>query len=816
MGGRYTPIVLNRLPGSGTLPRAVWWLLTACLMALSSPTHAQNVATPASGEVTIGVETFGVGGVARPGSWTGICLRVGLAPGLQPRAAAVQLLIRDEDGDTMYAEQRVTLSPGREQPVWLYVRVPANLSSTTVFTVVVHELTEAGGIARRLGVSRITPSRVARAEDQLIGVIGRRAYGVEQYELRAPPRSTSSHIGSAHERIEVVAGLPTTPQSFPDRWMGLAQYSAILWTDGLPSTLGVEGRAQALREWVYRGGHLIIVLPPVGGGWFAADNPIGDILPDARVRRVEGADLEPYRELLTDVEFVEQRLPGDVTLHTFTVESGTPAAEATQVINGPDGCVVVRRLVGTGMVTIVGIDLDSIRFAGGQMLRADAFWHRIFGNRFDVPSVSRVREEEQSGFPQANQYPVDSGIAGAITRSGFAGVGVLLAVIVFVAYWLIAGPGGYALLRMRGLAQHAWTIFVLTVAVFTLVAWIGARSLRQTDFSMEHLTLVDHVYGQPVQRTTTWASVFLPEYSDETVRVGEAGLDPRWIQAATTWSDPYATGGTLSFPDARGYRVESDAPFELRVPSRATAKQFRFDWLGGPRWSMPRPVDEAQAPSLDSRRQITGALIHDLPADMTDVLIILVEEQTLPNQALGRQPGELWARVRVVQRRTWQRGEVLDLASAFSAQAEGPLAQSAGADYFRSLTEGLVGTGSFPGLGASPPAQRARDITRDMARIALLPVLEPPLWGRRALQSAGRQGASVNRRETHGLDLGKWFTQPCLIIVGHVNTDACPTPVLSVRADREQEIPANGRTVVRWIYPMTPRPVRFGTVAAGN
>ncbi|TVQ77694.1 MAG: hypothetical protein EA380_07080 [Phycisphaeraceae bacterium] len=763
------------------------------------------------------METFGVGGVARPGSWTGICLRVGLAAGLQPRAAAVQLLIRDEDGDTMYAERRVTLSPGREQPVWLYVRVPANLSSTTVFTVVVHELTEAGGIARRLGVSRITPSRVARPEDQLIGVIGRRAYGVEQYELRAPPRSASSHIGSAHERIEVVAGLPTTPQSFPDRWMGLAQYSSILWTDGLPSTLGVEGRAQALREWVYRGGHLIIVLPPVGGGWFAADNPIVDILPDARVRRVEGADLEPYRELLTDVEFVEQRLPGDVTLHTFTVESGTPAAEATQVINGPDGCVVVRRLVGTGMVTIVGIDLDSIRYAGGQMLRADAFWHRIFGNRFDVPSVSRVREQEQSGFPQANQYPVDSGIASAITRSGVAGVGILLAVIVFVAYWLIAGPGGYALLRMRGLARHAWTIFVLTVAVFTLVAWIGARSLRQTDFSMEHLTLLDHVYGQPVQRTTTWASVFLPEYSDETVRVGEAGLDPRWIQAATTWSDPYASGGTLSFPDARGYRVESDAPFELRVPSRATAKQFRFDWLGGPRWSMPRPVDEAQAPSLDSRRQITGALIHDLPADMTDVLIILVEEQTLPNQALGRQPGELWARVRVVQRRTWQRGEVLDLASTFSAQAEGPLAQRAGTDYFKSLTEGLVGTGSFPGLGGAPPAQRARDITRDMARIALLPVLEPPAWGRVALQSAGQPlRAGVNRRETHGLDLGKWFTQPCLIIVGHVNTDACPTPVLSVRADREQEIPANGRTVVRWIYPMTPRPVRFGTAAAGN
>ncbi len=788
----------------------MWAILL--LLGSAGQLHAEEVTSPAGDGVTVGVESFGVGGVARPGGWTGICLRVGLAPGLQPRAVAVQLLIRDDDGDTMHAERGpITLSPGREQMVWIYVRTPSQMGPTNIFTVLVMELHESGQTGQRLSVARIAPSRLIEPTEQMIGVIGRRTLGIEQYELQAPARSASSHIGSSHEQVRVISGIQTSSNGFPDRWMGLSQFSTLLWTDGIPASLGTEGRAQALREWVHRGGHLVIVLPTVGGGWFVSDNPIADLLPDAAIRRVEDTSLEPYRRLLTDEEFAQEPLPTGVITHTFDIEQGTATVEATPVIIGPEGCVVARRIVGTGMVTVIGIDLGAVRYAGGQMLRADMFWHRMLGNRFDVPSPARAREEQSSGFPLGGVYELDSALAGAIMRSGAAGVGVLLAVIVFIAYWLIAGPAGYGILRLQGWARHTWIGFVFTVGVFTLIAWLGARSLRQTDFSMQHLTLLDHVYGQPVQRTTTWASVFLPEYSDETIRVGQAGLDSRWTQAACTWSDPFSLSDALSFPDARGYRVDSGMPMQLTVPSRATAKQFRFDWLGGPRWSMPRPVENIGIPLLDSHGEVTGGLVHDLPGDIQDVLFVLVEGQTLSVSDAPRESGELFAQIRFIGRPSWAPGEELNLSEIFATASEssGPLDRGAG--FLRTLVEGL-GTSGPLGFGSSSVMQRSRDVPRDMLRVALLPMLQPPAWGRPALQNVGRQSARVSRRETHGWDLGKWFTQPCLIIVGQLEVDSCPTPVFSARGGQERDIPTQGRTIIRWVYPLTPRPVSFGMV----
>jgi hypothetical protein len=60
----------------------------------------------------------------------------------------------------------------------------------------------------------------------------------------------------------------------------------------------------------------------------------------------------------------------------------------------------------------------------------------------------------------------------------------------------------------------------------------------------------------------------------------------------------------------------------------------------------------------------------------------------------------------------------------------------------------------------------------------------------------------------HGLDLSRWLTQPCVIVIGHLvqeDAGACPVP-LTVDGT---EIGSRGRTVVRWVYPLPPAPPRF-------
>ena len=64
------------------------------------------------------------------------------------------------------------------------------------------------------------------------------------------------------------------------------------------------------------------------------------------------------------------------------------------------------------------------------------------------------------------------------------------------------------------------------------------------------------------------------------------------------------------------------------------------------------------------------------------------------------------------------------------------------------------------------------------------------------------------------MDLGAWFTQPCLIVIGHIESGPTPTPVFVGGSGEGGEVgateaPSVGRTVVRWIYPLAPDPVRY-------
>lgn len=51
-----------------------------------------------------------------------------------------------------------------------------------------------------------------------------------------------------------------------------------------------------MREWVERGGHLVVILPAVGQDWLALSNrELADILPRAEVTRLEAEPLPSLR-----------------------------------------------------------------------------------------------------------------------------------------------------------------------------------------------------------------------------------------------------------------------------------------------------------------------------------------------------------------------------------------------------------------------------------------------------------------------------------------------------------------------------------------
>lgn len=772
-------------------------VLAAATFARAQQSGSDQAPPIPEGEVTIEADTFGFGGVVRAGEWMG--LRLALTDRAErPRPAAITLRIPDADGDVARMQRVVTLNPGRTQGVWLYARAPFSTTAGSVFTVTAHARSSGADAetARgpQIGAARIGPSRVIErnAGAQLIGVIGRRRVGLDQYTVRSPNRSDQPATG--HEPINLASGL--TPEDFPDAWMGLAPYQTLVWVDGDPSSLRLD-QAEAVLEWVRRGGHLVVVMPPVGQIWTnARANPLIDLVPAAEVVRNEGVNLERYRPMLTERE--DLPLPEDAVLHTFRPASDASSAEAAPILQGPDsGVVAIRRLVGTGAVTFVGFDLTDRRLLG--RLDAQRLWHRILGHRFDVISKAEAEQMQGAGdasFVRHGPVWLDEGIDAQINKTGRAGAGVLLGLVVFVIYFFLAGPLGFALLSKRGWRQHAWLAFIGSAAAFTLVAWGGARAIKPTQVDISHLTFLDHVYGQPVERARVWFNALLPTYGRQRVSIqppeGVSAQDEQSLQALSSWDSPEAD--PAGFPDRREYAVNARRPRAIDAPTRSTVKQFRADWLGPPQWRMPRPVDGGGI-GFDRQGGLRGSLVHDLPAPMQRVAVVLVRRQ-IPHQPLppgGAMPVEAWA-WKPFGSDEWSPGQRLDLSSL---TYESDQRDTRAEQYFETLAASMQ-TG---GLAGGLDRVRRSEPSKRFEMIAWHAMLEPPNW-----RDVGSRGKTLlSRRESHGWDLGRWFTQPCLIVVGQIAGEPSPIPI-AVDGERP---PSRGRTVLRWIYPLPPEPPSF-------
>jgi hypothetical protein len=283
--------------------------------------------------------------------------------------------------------------------------------------------------------------------------------------------------------------------------MGLEPFDTIVWNDVPPGSLGTT-RAAALREWVQRGGHLIVVLPRIGQSWTdEANNPLFDITPRVRVVRHEGVDLEPYRLLITRDSGL--MMPKGEIVQTLVPVTDAASDEAIPILVGPDGePVVVRRIVGAGAVTLIGLDLVSRWMGEKGMPEPEMFWHRVLGRRGELYQP----KANESFIAHRDPVTLDRDIPDQIAKSGRAEVGVFAGLIVFIAYWLVAGPLGYAALKRTRRRQHAWVAFMLVTGLFTAIAWGGAMIIRP-----QHLVWAEHGTG-----------ALMGQRADSELRAGDA------------------------------------------------------------------------------------------------------------------------------------------------------------------------------------------------------------------------------------------------------------------------------------------------------
>ena len=817
----------------------------------------------ADGPVTISLEHFGVGGHFRSGDIIGARFLLQGQIDL-PTPIEIAWELPDGNGDIAQVTRRLVLDPGQPVSTWLYARIPPQQDPTValneIYTVRVWAQTD-GRRTRELGSARISPANSVNPTvsvdltDDIFGVVGSGRMGLDSY---ATPSPGSTVIRSMNTNTNLARGI--RPQDLPDRWEGLSQFSALIWTEGSPQALTGDS-ARALREWIQRGGLFIIVLPESADPWGISAptrHPLTDLIPTWKVERIEAV---PIRSLLPVLSQSDRLLNPNATMPvTFFSEPGKdktfepltllPVPRVAQTgFPSPrrdtlDGKILaLTREFGHGRITVIGLDVDGLSRRALQtsgLPQGDIFWNRILARRADTPSSGEYQQLGQlKRLAIKTPTFVDLGrgelISDVIGMRGEAAVGILGAFLLFVVYWVIAGPGGFGILKWMKRERHSWAFFAATAICFGIGVWMIGGLVYSSRVRIQHLTVLDFVARSSVpqptdepllSRATTWFSAYLPGYGQTTV-----SIDPRSDRrnVLSGWSAP--GGMTSTFPNPARSAMPLETPATLQVSARATSASFEAHWMGTvPKdWGkvpfVPDPkraLEQTVMPGDPIRILLTGMIEHTLPGPLHDVGIIHItpirNHPPIPNAANAQinNPSDALPNIgRFAIMTTWQPNQPIelsqvlypggamgvdekigDLENAITKRFEEPFVD----DTLR-VTMNNLGQG---GIGGTISADRRR-LFLDM--LGMYNMLQPPNY----VTDPPTDAATVRVQRVLGrsIDISSWFTTPCLIVWGYLDAAECPIPI---EIDGEK-VPSVGTVLVRVIFPL-PLDERFAAPAS--
>lgn len=762
-------------------------------------------------EVLLDIEQgfLGLDGYVRPGTWTPIRLSVdNLAA--DDRDVIFRWEHQDEDGDRVSAERKVTLTRQRDdQPVWLYAAVPMTTSRDTRWNLRATDA-ESGEL---LAAASVQPNAelLLRDSEQLIAVTSTADLGLTDYQRHETQQAP----------IQLVRGLSLS--RLPDRWQGLEALSTFIWTQDLggdpADPLQVsEAALLALREWVYRGGHLVVMLPEVGQTW--TSSPLADMLPVSAGQLRQGEnETWPFLPWIGGSKSDEVQ---PLTVTRFDV--GVDDPRATVVLRDDDDePIVVAARYGFGRVTVVGMDLTapSVRLSA-DFSSQQRLWNHVFNWRFPVLSQALAEGEIRANRMLAaerisQQVNLIGFVPDRIAMSGTVGTLLIGAIFLFGLYWLVAGWLIQPILKRKGLERLTWVGFVGLVLAFAGVAWGGAALLRPSGKSVSHVTVLDYDGNTGVARGRAFVSMFVPTFGRSEIataspRIGALPTPPHNLISSPGFSPEAAETG---FVDTQSYTVMAAEPDTLDVPVRATSKQLMVDYLGavdGDMAGLARPFSIGVASPIvaDDRGWPVGEVRHTLPGTLTNVRIIFSQGEQIDSRGDVRQLApQVWSYVNAAGENRWSPGEPLVLKGRPEAKNREPLFTP-----FRQWNqinserdwkgEGFlgrrIGEQKGPGLGdlagAGTGAADESVIARHFELLSFFDALPAPDVRRDPDSVDWTPSFILSRRLGQRLDLTPLTHGRRVIILAHLRDSPLPVPLTI-----DGQTPAsNGWTVVRWIY----------------
>ncbi len=381
-----------------------------------------GIAAPVFGEVKITV-LAGAGGYVRTHAMTAV--QVLLENDETDRDGRVAVAFAGMGGASVRATRALALPPGSRKSLFLYLPTPSLADQ-----IIVRYETPRG---RKISELK-EPIRPLSCDVPVLGVVGISPGGL-------PPDEDGDR--KRYRRL-----MPQ-PDQLPTRHEGLEMYDAMLIAP-LPPIPISRDRTLALRDWVLRGGSLVLDVS----------------------RRTQALSQGVFVEMLPFFPLAGQQgvldvFGQEVLFTTGKVRQGEVLLES----NGHP--LVVRRSYGLGTVTCFAFDPSLPAFA--RWPGREAVWQEALSGLH----LAAPRKTEEDAFAAGvgfAQQQVAQALAKLVFHAPGTGVRLRLVLLLTGLYALIVGPGDYFLVKRLGKPNLTWVTFPAIVTLFTVGAYVGAKN----------------------------------------------------------------------------------------------------------------------------------------------------------------------------------------------------------------------------------------------------------------------------------------------------------------------------------------------------
>lgn len=338
-----------------------------------------------------------------------------------------------------------------------------------------------------------------------VGLIGDRTGGLVSRGSKANNGSSSPPGGGRDSQL-AFNDCYCKPETAPDRAAGYSALDILVIGEGAERM--TDGQWQAIGQWVLRGGSLVLV-----GGANAAYLRAPAVAPLLPIANMSGGSL---------ARFEGQNVPGYTFPPTpIAVTTGTPTLGATVVSRAPDGRpLLVAKSRGAGKILFVAFDPMERPLRGTT--ETAQLWQWLIQNARSPLSTSRVSQivqEKQSAFDEDNSGAT-VGVYGPRRGGGNAAAAVNpfritlpdigLIIGLFVAYFVLAVPVTFFVLRRIGKQELAWVTTPLLAVAFSFGLYLFTADLYKAGLSRRTGGVVVASAGEREARFSGFTEIFFP------------------------------------------------------------------------------------------------------------------------------------------------------------------------------------------------------------------------------------------------------------------------------------------------------------------